>query len=129
MIDTRQVNVALLVQPPPPPPPPPFREEREEGNLADGESSTSYDDSDDTRRTSSSENEEHRSGTLKLTLTQVTQQFYASNSAEDPVLKPSFLRTNKRNGPDDSGYYFLLIETKTVSFFAFLNAHSWLTVI
>jgi hypothetical protein len=114
LLNFRQVKAASFIQPPPPPPPPPFHEEKEEGNLADGESSTSYDDSDDTRRTSSSENEEHRNGTLKLTLTQVTQQFYASNSAEDPVLKPSFLRTNKRNGSDDSGYFLLLIETKTV---------------
>lgn len=99
----RQVKASLIL-PPPPPPPPPFQpEEREEGNLADGESSSS---SDDSERTSSSESDEHRNGPVNLTLSQVTQQFYASKSAEDPGLKPSFLRTNKRNGSSDSGYYF-----------------------
>lgn len=46
----------------------------------------------------------HHSGApVNLTLAEATQQLYANKGADDPTMKPSFLRANRGSGVRDSG--------------------------
>ena len=111
--DNRQLTSSNTLSPPPPPLP--FREEdtREEGNLADVDSSstsslltsTSYSGSE-LDRSLSNDNDASSVGqpVCNLPIAEVTRSdFYATKTDDEPVLKPSFLRNNRKGVPNDSG--------------------------
>ncbi|KAI9555539.1 hypothetical protein GHT06_018054 [Daphnia sinensis] len=111
MEHSRQSNSSNTL-PPPPPPPPPFRAEdsREEGNLADVESSSatssliSTSDSGSESDRSNDDDNSSVSGPVNLTLAEATRQFYATRNAEDPTMKPSFLRNTRKGVRNESGH-------------------------
>ena len=98
--------------PPPPPPPPAFREDtREEGNLADVDSSSTSSSLTSTSDSGSESDRSHDDDTASsvggpvcnLTLSEITKHFYATKTDDEPVLKPSFLRNNRKSVRNDSG--------------------------
>lgn len=108
---SRQSNSSNTL-PPPPPPPPPFRAEdsREEGNLADVESSSATSslvstlDSGSESDRSNDDDNSSVGGPINLTLAEATKQFYATRNAEDPTMKPSFLRNTRKGVRNESGH-------------------------